>query len=388
MGALLELQVRGWTVADAASVAGIPGVERWQRLDAGNHAVSAAATPTPYGAPLGSLTHILIATARSEATLRVLAGSHGLSGEPADSLDWMCVSCVQGQQVLLDGRLLFKVDRPDRWDLWLASLASDVERRPAADDDYFLRQGYTQLPGAMSADRVATLRTALDLALLHDRETWGEAELDRIGQHGALRNLADVDPAFADLLHFSPVTPLLERVMSPGWVIQAFDGLVLLPSQGRFPWDYHTDLECLLGVALPRDRSCPAVNALFYLDHVTVENGATWIVPNSHLSAARDFDRTELAELSIPATGQAGDVLIFDARLWHCAGHNRSAAPRRLIKALYCEPWIRPQMDYTRATRPEIWSNLPGEVRRLLGEGAAPPASVAELRMSLAPPQP
>jgi ectoine hydroxylase-related dioxygenase (phytanoyl-CoA dioxygenase family) len=235
---------------------------------------------------------------------------------------------------------------------------------------------------------VETLRTALDIALQRDCETWTEAELERIGQHGALRNLADADPAFVDLLNDSPVTPLLQRVMAPHWIIQAFDGLVLLPGQGRFPWDYHTDLECLLGVALPRSRACPAVNVLVYLDTVTVENGATWIVPNSHLGAAHDFDRTQLAELSLPAVGEAGDVLVFDARLWHCAGNNRSNAPRRLVKVLYCEPWIRPQMDYVRATRPEVWKNLPGEVKRLLGESAAPPASVAELRARFTAPPP
>lgn len=388
MNALLELEVRGWSVVDAESAAAIPVIESRQHLDAAHHVASAAAMPVAYGAPLGSLTKIVIATVRSEAVLRVLPGSQGLVGEPADPLDWICLRGEPGRRVLVDARLLFKIDSPDRWDLQLASLDGRGPARAADDAEAFLRQGYIRLPGVISLDRVEALRTALDLTLLRDREAWTEAELERIGQHGALRNLADADPAFVDLLNDSPVTQLLERVMAPRWIIQAFDGLVLLPGQGRFPWDYHTDMEYLLGVTLPRNRACPAVNVLVYLDNVTVENGATWIVPSSHLSAARDFDRTQLAEVSLPAIGEAGDVLAFDARLWHCAGNNCSNAPRRLIKVLYCEPWIRPQMDYVRATRPEVWRTFPSEVKRLLGENAAPPASVAELRARLAMPPP
>lgn len=388
MNTLLELEVRGWSVADAESAAAVPVIESRQHLDAANHVASTAATPVAYGAPLGSLTTIVIATVRSEAVLRVLPGSHGLVGEPTDPLDWICLRCEPGRRILLDARLLFKIDSPDRWDLQLAVLDGRGPAKAADDAEAFLRQGYIRFPGAISLSRVTTLRNALDLALLRDREVWTEAELERMGQHGALRNLADADPAFADLLNDSPVTQLLERVMAPRWVIQAFDGLVLLPGQGRFPWDYHTDMECLLGVALPRSRACPAVNVLVYLDDVTVENGATWIVPSSHLSTAHGFDRTQLAEISLPAIGAAGDVLVFDARLWHCAGNNCSNASRRLIKMLYCEPWIRPQMDYVRATRPEVWNTFPGEVKRLLGENATPPASVAELRARLAIPLP
>lgn len=243
--------------------------------------------------------------------------------------------------------------------------------------------GYTVVEGALDAERTAALRADLDAMLAADEAEWGAERLESMGQHGALRNLCDAAPSFARLVSDCPVRALVEALVGADPLLHSYDGLVMLPGTGRFPWDFHTDVMPLAGLAFPADRT-PGINCLFYLDDVTPENGATWIVPASHKSAVARPAPEDLAALAFQAAGRAGDALVFDARLWHCAGHNSTARPRRLIKMLFCGSWLQPQMDYARAVRPEVMARLDPRAARLLGAGVSPPDTVRELRRRLA----
>ena len=244
-------------------------------------------------------------------------------------------------------------------------------------------RGFTFLRRSLAPARVMLLREAIDRMQAEDEARYGTAVLHGMGQLGALRNLCDFGVPFEELLTDSPIFPLLDALLGSDYVLHSYDGLVLLPRNGRFPWDFHTDLMPLRGVAFPAERT-PGINCLYYLDEVTAANGATWIVPSSHRSLLMQPPPERLAARAIQAAGSPGDVLLFDSRLWHCAGNNTTTAPRRLIKALFCQPWLRPQMDYSRAVRAEVMDRLPIRVRHLLGVGVAPPATVEELRQSLA----
>lgn len=243
--------------------------------------------------------------------------------------------------------------------------------------------GYIRIEGALTPERTAALRQAIDQLMADDEAAWGLEQLQAMGQHGALRNLCDHGALFEELLADTPIFPLLDCLLGARYILHSYDGLVLLPDMGRFPWDFHTDLMALQGVAFPATFS-PGINCLYYLDDVTTENGATWLVAGSHRTMWGDPPVEELAQLAFQALGRAGDALLFDARLWHCAGHNRSGTPRRLIKTLFCQPWLRPQMEYSRAVRPEVLERLDSRALRLLGAGTAPAISVAELRRSFA----
>jgi hypothetical protein len=242
--------------------------------------------------------------------------------------------------------------------------------------------GYTFLRSALDGARLDELRSCIDQMLADDDATWGEAELEAMGQRGALRNLCEYGAPFRRLLSDSPIYPLIDQVLGDGYVLHSYDGLVLLPGDGRFPWDFHTDFSPLTGVAFPANMSF-GVNCLYYLDDATETNGATWLIPASQHCVLTAPAPNELAALAVQAIGRAGDTLLFDARLWHCAGENRSDRPRRLIKTLYCRPWLRPQMDYSRAIRAEVREMLDVRTLHLIGVGSSPPVTVRELRKRL-----
>jgi ectoine hydroxylase-related dioxygenase (phytanoyl-CoA dioxygenase family) len=243
-------------------------------------------------------------------------------------------------------------------------------------------RGYTILRAALPASRIRDLRIAFDGLLAKDERQWGKERLVAMRQYGAIRNLANEDDAFVDLLQESPVYELLDKLLAQNYILHSFDGLVLFPGDGRFPWDFHTDVTPLTGVAFPACH-IPAINCLYYLDDVSMENGATWMVPSSHKSVLMKPPLEILAENAHQAVGRSGDVLMFDGRIWHCAGENKTQAPRRVLKTLFCEPWFRPQMDYWRAIAPEIRRRFSQRTLRLIGSDSTPPSNVEDLRLRL-----
>ena len=114
------------------------------------------------------------------------------------------------------------------------------------------------------------------------------------------------------------------------------------------------------------------LNMLVMLDDFTVENGATMIVPGSHLVEARPDD-AELERRAIRAIGCAGSILLFDSNLWHSAAPNLTQGPRRALTLTFTRPFFKQQMDYPRMLG-EDFTHAP-RVRQVLGYNARVPAS-------------
>jgi len=242
--------------------------------------------------------------------------------------------------------------------------------------------GYAVLRGVLDEGLVARLNAAVSRLLREDDEVWGADRLVEICERGALRNLVAADGAFVPLLDVSPALEVVDAILGSRAILNCFDALTLFAGQGRFPWDYHTDLMDLTGVHFPRHKT-PGVNVLYYLDQVRESNGATWFVPTSHLTLDEEPDVDKLAQLSLALEVDPGDAVVSDARIWHCAGTNRSLSPRTVIKTLFTLPWFRPQMDYLRAVPASVLDSLGERARKYLGVGSAPPVTVSELRWRL-----
>jgi ectoine hydroxylase-related dioxygenase (phytanoyl-CoA dioxygenase family) len=82
-----------------------------------------------------------------------------------------------------------------------------------------------------------------------------------------------------------------------------------------------------------------AATAIWMLDEFTVANGATAFVPGSHLLGKTP--KEVLADLNdshpqeIVATGQPGDVLVFNGHCWHAGRPNETEAHRRAVLIHY-----------------------------------------------------
>jgi ectoine hydroxylase-related dioxygenase (phytanoyl-CoA dioxygenase family)/putative sterol carrier protein len=111
-----------------------------------------------------------------------------------------------------------------------------------------------------------------------------------------------------------------------------------------------------------------AVNSLICVDDFTKENGATVVVPGSHiLERGLTPDNIYSTDGTVAAEAPAGSVIIFDARIWHGAGHNVTDKPRRGLTIMMCRSWARTNRNVVLVTHPETLAKVSDEMKGWFG---------------------
>ena len=113
----------------------------------------------------------------------------------------------------------------------------------------------------------------------------------------------------------------------------------------------------------------PAVvcNTMWMLTDYTAENGATLLVPRSHLSGRQPDHDLDTDAGWIPAVGTAGTAVIFEGRTWHSTGENRTDDVRIGLTTNFCAPQFRQQENFLLGTRPEVLESASPELLKLIG---------------------
>ncbi len=109
------------------------------------------------------------------------------------------------------------------------------------------------------------------------------------------------------------------------------------------------------------------VNVMWMLNDFTEANGATRLVPRSHLCGRRPDKERDRDVVSIAAEGVAGTAMLFDGRIWHGTGANVSNENRLGILSTFVAPQFRTQVNFTMATAPEVVAEADEDLLALLG---------------------
>lgn len=105
-------------------------------------------------------------------------------------------------------------------------------------------------------------------------------------------------------------------------------------------------------------------STMWALSDFTEENGATRVIPGSHLHA----DRLEYRhEDSIPAEMGKGSVLLYTGSLYHGAGANLTQDVRNGLIVHYSLGWLRQEENQYLCTPKAVLDELPEPLLRLMG---------------------
>lgn len=157
------------------------------------------------------------------------------------------------------------------------------------------------------------------------------------------------------------VLGVVERLLGAGFLLSAPTAISIGP--GESAQTLHRDD----GVyPLPRPHPELVVNTMWALDDFTVENGATLVVPGSHLRS--DLDRAS-APPPLPAVMPAGSVMFWLGSVLHAGGANTTERSRLGVLLEYCAGWLRPQENHYLGVPKEIVRELPQRLQELLGYG-------------------
>ncbi len=112
-----------------------------------------------------------------------------------------------------------------------------------------------------------------------------------------------------------------------------------------------------------------AIQVAIMLEDSTFENGCTTVVPRSHNSGEYASNINIQPDYLV---AKAGDILIWDSRLWHGTTNNKTEGTRWAIIATFTRWWIKQHFDITKALPQSIKEQLSPKYKSILGFASIP----------------
>ncbi len=223
------------------------------------------------------------------------------------------------------------------------------------------RDGYTILEDAIEPALRCALLAELE-RLEHDYEI-APAKNSFEGHHTVrIYNLLVHGRLFEQVPVHPAVLPLVERVLDPGCLVSSLSSISIDPGERAQP--IHADDQL---IPIPKPHVPTVCNTMWALTDFTEENGATRVIPGSHL---RDHSPIYLQPYdSIPAAMPAGSVLVWHGSLWHGGGANHSPRRRVGIAMNYCAGFIRQQENQQLGIARQVARGFSPRLRQLVGYG-------------------
>lgn len=235
-------------------------------------------------------------------------------------------------------------------------------------------EGYVILQSIIPNDLLIILRERIDICLEIHKSMQIQANMDNSLQGTALHALVN-DSIFIKLIeHLEEVNiiqSINENFFKSKCIINSLSVLDNLPGTPNFSANIHRDLRFYSG-------NFPIMlNCLIMVDNFTMENGGTYLLPKSHLKEEKPTDK-EFFDKAIQATGKSGDLLIFNANVWHASAPNKTQDRRRGIPITLSKSFMKQLLDYPRAIGYDKIDTFSESVQQLLGYHSRTPASLDE----------
>ncbi|HUR48032.1 MAG TPA: phytanoyl-CoA dioxygenase family protein [Acidimicrobiales bacterium] len=225
--------------------------------------------------------------------------------------------------------------------------------------------GFCVRPGVLSPEKVRSLRETIEAVAAEARQRESRFDTKRVQKVPMVVNLG---PEFWALATHDTVWALVAHMLEPGFLLSNLAASICLPHNEGSIKDTEQELHHDEGyVSAPAPPYPVTAVALWLLDDFTPDNGATGIIPGSHLvlgppPTAADYEQV------VPITARAGSVVVWNGRVRHRARENLTPSARVAILAYYCRPWIRTQINFLASDlSPDVLSDAPERLQVLLG---------------------
>ncbi|GAA4409136.1 phytanoyl-CoA dioxygenase family protein [Quisquiliibacterium transsilvanicum] len=242
----------------------------------------------------------------------------------------------------------------------LPSITSDLDQ---AERD--LREhGICLVSGVLSAEQLADVRAGLyRAAKLDNRRKLAHSgrRIDHGESNQHVRNTLSLDPVFADVAEHPAALRLVRSVL--GWPALLGNQSAFIAMPGCEAGRLHADQGFIPEPWPTLPQGC---NVGWCIDEFTEENGATRFVPGScrHHRPPGEGDE----EGSVAAVAPAGTMVVFDSRIWHRTGENRTSDQScAALFNWYTRPIYRTQENWFLSLNPRILEGASDELLTLLG---------------------
>src|SRR6516165_609084 len=237
---------------------------------------------------------------------------------------------------------------------------------PEADEHVseIRRDGFVVLRDVLSLAQVDAMRVALTPYLQGRR--MGRNDFEGFHTERVYALLAK-DPALALLVEHPRLLSIVDRLLEPHYLLSAFLAIHVHPGETAQGWHFDDG-----GCRLPLPRPMHGVSAIWALDDFTAENGATQVIPRSHLWG--DDAPAPEGRDAVSICMAAGAVLVLAGTLQHRGGASRGGGTRLGVTPQYCQSWLRQIENMALAVPPHLARRVSSRVQELLGYSIAEPS--------------
>ena len=234
--------------------------------------------------------------------------------------------------------------------------------------------GYAVFENYLSDETVKILLDKVDKLYQAEKNYSGVPERDLYDK--IIYNLQNKDKVFIDILSDDFVVDVCKTKLNDPYY------RFLPDTEGNYILSYYNarssgsklDLHIDSYIPAAGDRTW-AMQVVFVLEDMTINNGCTIVVPGSHKSN-RYTDRELVKTKALEA--KAGSLVIWDSRLWHGTEENTAKMSRWLLIATFTSWWIKQSMDIPRSLPDEIYKKLSPQQKAMLGFCSIPPKNENE----------
>jgi ectoine hydroxylase-related dioxygenase (phytanoyl-CoA dioxygenase family) len=235
--------------------------------------------------------------------------------------------------------------------------------------------GYCKFEQAIDSIWINKINTILP-EIFAEHEAIRRKNNNPIQSNGVAMNVLVGNDLFFDflreLMRLNIISWIEENYFKESFILNSFTALSNIPGEDKvFHKKIHRDIRGF-------SSDIPLLlNMLVMLDDFTIENGATLVLPGSHLNAEAPTEH-EFKLKAVPITGSAGDIVIWNSNLFHASGINTTQQVRRALPITFSLPYYKQLLDYPRAIGYDKYDSFEDSMKRLLGYESRIPESVSE----------
>lgn len=236
------------------------------------------------------------------------------------------------------------------------------------------REGYAHIEAVVPQDAVRSLLAGIK-GLAESRAPTDQAGTPYLNRgHGVVYNLQREDVAYARVITGDDkLMAVLRALLNDVWyrqIPQDKSNFLLRSMLGRSSGGGVLPLH--IDSFIPSSgRTVFACQISVVLEDQNEANGCTLVVPGSHRSDT--YASQEAMKDAVPLPSKAGDVVIWDSRLWHGALGNTSGASRWALIATFVRWWMKQNYDITGQLPQAIYEALTDEEKAIFGYCSRPP---------------
>ncbi len=223
---------------------------------------------------------------------------------------------------------------------------------------FFQKWGYLVVDDAITPEQVETLREALDEACARSTSQ---------GPHDWFKGeLLEEDDRFAFLLDNPPVLTRMKAILGNAVQLHSATGRVTKPGtpdqnwHRDSPWPFDPD-------GTPFGSISGHLNCGYYLDALTMDNGAVVVVPGSHRVTFKPPQGHPEFPDELYVLAKPGQAVMFSGFTYHRGAANSSDENRRVCLMCYQNAWMNSRESFAGPRVTALRENGTPDQKLLLG---------------------